>query len=156
MIDAPQVTPFQARQTAVIRLRIPRADIQRVMGPASQEVMATLAAQGIQPTGPLFSLHHRVDPEFFDFEVGAPVASPVSPAGRVVRSQIPASTVARTIYHGGYEGLGAAWGELADWIQSQGLTPGAGLWECYAAGPESGPDPSTWRTELNRPLVGGV
>ena len=23
-----------------------------------------------------------------------------------------------------------------------------------AAGPESGPDPATWRTELNRPLIG--
>jgi len=26
------------------------------------------------------------------------------------------------------------------------------LWEVYVAGPESGPDPATWRTELNRPL----
>jgi hypothetical protein len=28
-----------------------------------------------------------------------------------------------------------------------------GLWECYAAGPESNPDPASWRTELNRPLA---
>ena len=27
------------------------------------------------------------------------------------------------------------------------------LWECYVAGPESNPDPATWRTELNRPLT---
>jgi len=28
------------------------------------------------------------------------------------------------------------------------------LWERYLTGPESNPDPATWRTELNRPLLG--
>lgn len=27
------------------------------------------------------------------------------------------------------------------------------LWECYLTGPASSPDPSTWRTELNKPLT---
>ena len=44
--------------------------------------------------------------------------------------------VARTIYHGGYDGLGAAWGELDAWIAAHGHTPAVDLWECYAAGPE--------------------
>ena len=156
MIDAPHFTPSEARQTAVIRMRIPRAEIQMVMGPAIRELMATLAAQGIQPTGALFSLHHRMDPKVFDFEVGVPVAKQVSPSGRVLQGQLPACTVARTIYHGAYEGLGAGWGELGDWIQSHGYTAGTNLWECYVAGPESSLDPSQWRTELNRPLVGGA
>ena len=39
------------------------------------------------------------------------------------------------------------------WITAQGLAPGPDLWECYIAGPESDPDPATWRTELNRPLT---
>jgi hypothetical protein len=66
----------------------------------------------------------------------------------------PATTVARTVYHGGYEGLGAAWGEFDAWIKTDGHKPGPDPWECYIAGPESGPDPANWRTELNRPLVG--
>ena len=33
-----------------------------------------------------------------------------------------------------------------------GLTPADGLWERYLAGPETGPDPAQWRTELNQPL----
>ena len=61
--------------------------------------------------------------------------------------------VARTVYQGGYEGLGGAWGELMRWIEAQGHTAATDLWECYLAGPESGPDPSAWRTELNRPLI---
>ena len=62
--------------------------------------------------------------------------------------------MARTIFHGGFEGLGAAWGEFSDWVTANGHTPAEDLWEVYVTGPESGPDPTTWRTELNRPLIG--
>ena len=156
MIDSPSVTKSEARETAVVRLVVPRADIQKVMGPAIQEVMATLAAQGVQPAGPLFSYHVRVDPKVFDFEVGVPVTKPVTPAGRVVASRLPSCTVARTVYHGGYEGLPAAWGDFMAWIDSRSHAAGSDFWECYLEGPESGPDASQWRTELDRPLVGGV
>ena len=58
----------------------------------------------------------------------------------------------RTTYRGGYEGLGPAWGELDAWIRTNGHQPAEDLWEVYAVGPESGPDSTQWRTELNRPL----
>ena len=38
-------------------------------------------------------------------------------------------------------------------VAAGGHTPAPDLWECYVAGPESGPDPAAWRTELNRPLL---
>ena len=47
----------------------------------------------------------------------------------------------------------AAWGALMAWIAAQGLTPGEGLWECYAAGPETSPNPADWITELNCPVI---
>lgn len=153
MIDTPQITRFAGQSAAVIRFTIPRAEIRNVMGPAIGEVMAAVAAQGISPAGPVFSHHFRMDPEIFNFEVGVPVATPVSPVGRVKPGELPAATVARTIYHGPYEGLGAAWGEFGAWIAANGHKPGPNLWECYVAGPESSPDPANWRTELNRPLI---
>ncbi len=153
MIDTPQVTQSTARHTAVIRFTIPRAEIQAVMGPGHAELMAAVAAQGVALTGPWFSHHLRMDPEIFDFEIGVPVATPISGAGRVEPGELPATTVARTVYHGGYEGLGDGWGELMAWIDAEGLTPADDLWECYVTGPESGPDPATWSTELVRPLV---
>jgi effector-binding domain-containing protein len=153
MLDKPQITQTAAQTTAVIRLTIPRAEIQTVMGPGYRELMAAVAAQGIATAGPWFSHHLRMEPDIFDFEIGVPVAAPVSAAGRVKAGQLPAATVARTVYHGGYEGLHSAWGEFMAWITAEGHTPAPDLWECYVAGPESGPDPATWRTELNRPLV---
>ena len=153
MIDPPQIAQSAAARTAVIRLKIPRDQIQHVMGPAIGEVSAALAAQGIAATGPWFSHHFRIDPTSFDFEVGVPVASPVAPAGRVTAGELPAARVARTVYHGGYEGLGGGWGALEKWIAAEGLAAGPDFWERYLVGPESGPDPATWRTELNRPLT---
>lgn len=153
MLDTPQIVQTVARSAAVIRLTVPRKEIRNVMEPAIAEVVATVTAQGIGPAGPVFSHHFRMDPDTFDFEVGVPVRAPVSAAGRVKPSQLPAATVARTVYHGPYEGLGSAWGEFDAWITAEGHTPAPNLWECYVAGPESNPDPATWRTELNRPLA---
>ena len=153
MIDTPAITTTAEQATAVVHLTIPRADIQKEMGPAHRELFSTLAAQGIAPKGPWFSHHLRIDPEVWDFEVGVPVDTPVTPTGRVAGSRLPAARVARTVYHGGYEGIDAAWGELGAWITREGLKTADNLWEIYAAGPESGDDPAGWRTELYRPLV---
>ena len=153
MIDPPYIMATRAQHTAVIHLTVPRAEIQNVMGPGISEVLAAVAAQGLKPAGAWFTHHFKMDPETFDFEVGVPVATPVKTVGRVTPGQRPVLKVARTIYHGGYEGLGAAWGAFMRWIAAEGHRPAADLWECYVAGPESGDDPSTWRTELNKPLV---
>lgn len=153
MLEKPQIVQTEAQLSAVIRLTVPRAQIQEVMGPAIAEVMAVIAAQDIAPAGPVFSHHLRMDPDTFDFEVGVPVMTPVSATGRVNASQLPAAKVARTLYQGPYEGLGGAWGEFIEWITAEGHKPAPNLWVCYVAGPESNPDPATWRTELNRPLT---
>jgi effector-binding domain-containing protein len=154
MLDTPQITQTAAQVTAIIHLTVSREEIRNVMGPGITELMATVAAQGITPAGPWFNHHLKMEPDIFDFEIGVPVLTPVAAAGRVKAGQLPATTVARTVYHGPYEGLPAAWGEFDAWIEAQGHTAGPDLWECYAAGPESNPDPATWRTELNRPLIG--
>lgn len=151
MIDTPQVLESAAQHTAVIRFTIPKAQIREVMGPAMQEVIATVKQQGIGPAGPLFSRHFRIHPEVWDFEVGVPVHTPVTPAGRVIAAELPARRIASTTYHGGYEGLGAAWGEFDRTLAAAGHTASPELWECYLSGPET--PPAETRIELNRPLI---
>ncbi len=153
MLDTPQITQTATQLTAIIHMIVPREEIRKVMGPGIQELLATIAAQGIAPAGPWFTHHLRRPTDTFDFEISIPVAAPVAAAGRVRPGQWPAMKVARTVYHGPYEGLAEAWGELIAWIETNGHTPAPDLWECYLAGPESSPDPADWRTELNRPLT---
>jgi effector-binding domain-containing protein len=154
MIEATRITQTEARPIAVVHVTVPRERIREVMGPGLEEIRAALAAQGIAPAGPWFTHHLRMDPGVFDFEIGVPVATPVAPAGRVGPGTWPAQRVAYAVYAGGYEGLGAAWGEFGAWIAAGGHTSAPDLWECYVAGPESGPDPAGYRTEFYRPLVG--
>jgi effector-binding domain-containing protein len=154
MLETPQITETPAQLIAVIHLTVPRKEIQKVMGPGLGELRAAIAAQGVNAAGPWFTHHLRIDPDTFDFEIGVPVPAPVAAAGRMRPGRRPAMRVARTVYRGPYEGLGAAWGEFEAWIAAEGHTPATDLWECYVAGPESSPDPADWRTELDRPLIG--
>jgi effector-binding domain-containing protein len=153
MLDAPHVTQSEAQPAAVLRLAVPRAEMRQAMGDGIAELMATLAAQGVAPAGAMYAHHFRMDPDVFDFAIGIPVATPIVPAGRVTMGELPAARVARAIYRGSYEGLGAAWGEFGAWIAAGGHAPAPGLWERYLRGPESSTDPMQWETELNRPLV---
>ena len=152
-LDPLQIVDSPAQSAAVIHLTIPREQIQAVMGSAIGEIYSTLSAQRVAPAGPLFSHHFKMDPATFDFEVGVPVASPFTPTDRVKAGELPAATVVRTVYHGPYEGLGSAWGAFKSQIKAEGHTAGPNLWERYLTGPESGPDPATWRTELNQSVV---
>jgi effector-binding domain-containing protein len=153
MIDTPQIVETGQVRTAIIKLTCPRNEIQNVMGPAIGELMQTVAAQGVGPTGTWYSHHRRVTPDIFDFEIGVPVSAPVKDAGRVTNGILPAARVARFVHTGSYEGLGAAWGEFNEWVETQGYQAAPNLWERYLSGPDSSPDPATWRTELNRPLL---
>lgn len=154
MIETRRIAYSTDQLTAALRLRVPAAETQQVMGPGLAEVQSVIADRGVEPAGPWFTHRLRMPGEYFEFEICLSVASPVAAAGRVMPGRLPARKVAGTVYHGPYEGLTAAWGKFNAWIATEGLTPDEELWECYVAGPESGPDPSTWRTELNRPLVG--
>jgi effector-binding domain-containing protein len=153
VIDTPQIVQTAAQPVALIHLTIPKADIQKMMGPGIGELRTVVAGQGVAITGPWFTHHLKMDPDTWDFEICLPVASAVTPSGRVKPGRLRAARVARTVYHGSYESLGAGWGEFMQWIEANGHAPAPDLWECYAAGPESGPDPARWRTELNRPLL---
>jgi effector-binding domain-containing protein len=153
MLDTPQVIQTAPQLIASIHLCVPWGDMRKVMGPGLSELKAAVAAQGIASTGPWFTHHFRRPTDTFDFEICLPVTAQVTPVGRVKAGQLPTTTVARTIYHGDYDGLGAAWGEFEAWIVAKGHKTGSDFWESYVAGPESNADPASWRTELNRPLI---
>ena len=153
MIDTPKIVQADAQLTAVIHFTISREELKMVMGPAITEVLEAVAAQNVGPAGPVFVHHLRMAPANLDFEVGVPVSAPFAPVGRVGASQLPAVTVARTIYYGAYDGLSDAWAWFGQWIANARYTAAPDLWECYLVGPEASRNSIYWRTELNRPLT---
>ena len=153
MLDTPQIIQTSVQEAATIRLTIPRNEMMKVFGPAVGELLTVLAEQGVEPVGAVFAHHLKMSPDIFDFELGVKVSAPVKPAGRVKPGQLPAAKVARTVYSGPYDGLPAAWGEFVKWMKANDHEQAEDLWEVYSVGPQSSPDPTNWRTELNRPLT---
>lgn len=153
MIETPQMIQTTSLPTAIIPVTVSWEEMGAAMGPGIAELLTNITAQGIAPTGEIFTHHLRSPTETFDFEISVPVATPVQATGRVRPSEWPALTMARTVYHGPYEGLADAWPEFIDWIATQGHATTEELWECYSVGPRSSPDPKTWRTELSRTIV---
>jgi effector-binding domain-containing protein len=155
MLDAPTIVRTIAHSIAVIRFTVPRSQIEKVMGPGLRELKDAVAAQAIASVGPWFTHHLRMAPAVFDFEIGVPVATPIAAAVRVLPSEFPAATMARTVCHGGYEGLGDAWGECDAWIAAAPrdtrrprISGSATSWAPSRARPRA-----ACRTELSRPLL---
>ena len=153
MIDTPQILDTEAQLTATLHLTVPSVRIREIMGPGLSELRAAVAAQGIDVTGPWFTHHFQRPTDTFDFEICLPVASPISPSGRVQPGQWAAMELARTVYHGPYDKLREAWADFDAWVVSQSLTPCTDLWERYLVGHDQSRAPASWRTELNRPLT---
>jgi hypothetical protein len=78
MLDKPTVTETKTQPTAVIHLTIPKDQIQNVMGPGLNELMSTIAAQGIKPTGPWFTHHLKIADDFYETYLAGPESSPDS------------------------------------------------------------------------------
>jgi effector-binding domain-containing protein len=152
-ISTPEIIETKAQHTAVIHLTIPRSEMMHVFGPAVQELVAALTAQGMPPAGSAFAHHLKMGPGTFDFELGFTTPSPVTPSGRVKPGHWPAQKTVHAVYAGPYEGLPAAWDAFMGWMKANDVAPAPDLWEHYAVGPHSSPNPADWRTELYRPLA---
>ena len=148
MLDALTVVVTATLPAAVIPMKIPKADIVKVMGPAMQELMALVPTGALIPAGRLFSHHFKTDPGWFELEVGIPIRGSVTPSGRVVAGVLPGKRVIRTLYRGGYDGLAAAWGAFDAEVKGRGEKTTGEFWEIYLTGPETNPDPVSWTTEL--------
>jgi effector-binding domain-containing protein len=152
MIDTPQIKEYPESHTAVISLKIPKEQMMSEFGPAIEEIFSVLGEQGVEASRPVFAHHFRMDRDVFDFEVGVPTDEPINKQGRVSPGKRPSMRVAHTIHHGPYEGLPEAWREFHKWLEAQDLAWDSDIWEVYSYGPAQDPDPTNWRTELNRPL----
>jgi effector-binding domain-containing protein len=151
MIDTPAIVQTEPLHYAALHLEIPVSEIQKVMFPGINEVLAVIKSQGRTQAGPWFTHHFHRPTDSFDFEICFPVDAAIRAEGRVEPGVMPAMTVARTVYHGSYAGLPHAWPELEQWMMTEGHKPGVEMWERYIV--DQAASPADLRTELNWPLA---
>ena len=101
--------------TMVVRAVDPMAEITDVFHRAFPALGAVAADQQSQLQSPAFALYHGAPGDTADLEVGFVTGAAVEPVGDVVVGFLPGGRIARTVYAGGYEGLGEAWAALFGW-----------------------------------------
>lgn len=146
--DGPEVVPVDEQPTAVVRGKVPIAELPAFYDRVFQTLPQALAAQQAEIVGAAFALHHSVPAEVADLEVGFATATPIEADGDVEPSRLPGGRMARLVHRGAYDGLGESWGRLEAWIREQDLTPADALWEVYLTEPRPDMDPDELRTLL--------
>jgi effector-binding domain-containing protein len=137
------------------------ATIRRVIpnygeiGQLYNETFAYLGQHGARPAGPPLAIYH--DPEFrerdADVETAVPLASPLPSSERVAIRELPgAERMACVVHQGSYESVSEAYNTLMAWIGSNGYRIAGPCREVYLRGPESGPDASSYVTEVQVPV----
>jgi effector-binding domain-containing protein len=157
--QGPRLETREAQPTVAIRHAIPRSrlDLGEAYGTTLPRVFAALGERGLTPAGPRFGRYLVWSAERVVVEIGVPVAEPVvdlpsaPPDGELRRSELPAGPVAVLVHVGPYEGLPAANGTLARWIEERGLERAEALWESYLDDPDDTPHDQV-RTAIIQPV----
>ncbi len=157
--DRDEVGLVECQEQPVVGLRqvVPMDRLPEVFGRALPVVVDAVRRAGLVLAGPPYARYRGTPTETVDVEVGLPVESHPgadvldieAPAGsRVTDEPLPAVRAAETVHAGAYDDLGRTYARVADWVHQHGLEALDESWELYESGPDSDPDPATWRTRV--------
>lgn len=148
MIEVEEQPTVGLRQT--IRMEEMTAFFERTFS----QVMSTLHAAGVHPTGAPFARYRGTPTDVVDIEAGFPVSEPFETSGTFIAGILPAARAVEVVHVGPYDQLPQTYGRIEAWMAEKGLRPLDDMWEWYDSGPSSDPDPSTWRTRIIWPVSG--
>ena len=118
------------------------------------ELSATIAAQGLQPSGPSGGLFAS---ELFQYDRGevtmfVPISGTMPTVGRVSPLVVPAAEVAVTVHDGSLANLNDTYGALGVYVATHALGVAGPVREYYLVDARTTSDTTRWRTELAWPI----
>jgi len=128
MTDEVTLRTVEARPTLVVPAHTSWPEFPGLWRSLLDEVWGCLRAAGITRGCPNVMLYLDDDPHV---EIGVLPSRPCPTTGRVVRSALPAGSIATTLHRGPYEYLGDAHEAVHRWCRGQGLALAGPRWEIY-------------------------
>jgi DNA-binding transcriptional MerR regulator len=118
------------------------------------EVYATIAVQGLQPSGPSGGLFSG---ELFQYEHGeatvfVPLSCEIQRVGRVSPLVVPAAELAVTVHSGAHTNMNATYGALGIYVSQHALAVVGPVREYYLVDERTTSDATQWRTEIGWPI----
>lgn len=148
-----KVTVRNLEETTVASIRR-NAPVWKI-GEIIQELMRFCVDKNINITGNPIAVYYDKEfkPEDTDLEVCLPVASRFVPEGEVRSRILPGGKVVTLLHEGGFDRIGESYQKVAEWIEEEGYRVIGPPREVYIEGPESGKAPSTFRIEIQFPVL---
>lgn len=118
------------------------------------ELYATIAVQGVQPSGPSGGLFAS---DLFHYERGevtmfVPISGKLQTVGRVSPLVVPAAEVAVTVHDGSLANLNDTYGALGVYVSKHALGVVGPVREYYLVDARATSDATQWRTQLAWPI----
>lgn len=118
------------------------------------ELYATVAVQGMQPSGPSGGLFAS---DLFQYERGeatvfVPVSREMQIVGRVSPLVVPAAELAVTTHAGSHANVNATYGALGAYVSTHALAIAGPVREYYLVDARTTSDATQWRTEIAWPI----
>lgn len=153
-MDGFRIIEETEQPTTGIRRRVRTGELPAFFDDVFHEVFDALKDAGVEPSGAPFARYRGAVGETVDVEAGFPVAEPVPVSGELVAGALPAARAVEAVHTGPYDTMRTTYEAIEAWLAEQGLTALDDMWEIYESGPESDPDPATWRTRIVWPVTG--
>jgi DNA-binding transcriptional MerR regulator len=143
-----------ATQAVGIQEVVDRSDLVVWFHGALGELYATIAVQGLQPSGPSGGLFAS---DLFHYERGevtmfVPISGKLQTVGRVSPLVVPAAEVAVTVHEGSLANLTDTYGALGVYVAKHALGVVGPVREYYLVDARATSDATQWRTELAWPI----
>jgi DNA-binding transcriptional MerR regulator len=118
------------------------------------ELHATVATQGLHPSGPSGGLFSS---DLFQYERGeatvfVPLDDTFRPIGRVTSLLVPPAELAVTVHHGSHTDIDVTYGALGAYATEHELAVDGPVREYYPVDARSTDNPAQWRTEIGWPI----
>ena len=139
----------EEQHTIAIRRRVPLAELSTFFGEAFDAVAAA-----VELAGAPFARYRGNPTDTIDVEAGFPLIEPYGGVdGELVPGVLPAAHAIEAVHQGSYETLQETYVQTETWARDHRLVQQEEMWERYEAGPQSDPDPLTWRTRIVWPVA---
>lgn len=125
--------PMQA--TVTVRTFCSVSELPQLIGQVYGEIMGTLQAQFVHPTGAPFVAYYNMDMAHLDVEMGFPVSGPIQPNGRVQNSSMPEGAYVVTKHVGSYNTISSTYDTLNTWMEAQNHIYDGAAYEVYLNDP---------------------
>ncbi len=141
-----RIVTVERQLTAVIKAKVPFAEIPDAQRSARAAVNAALSSLDAESTGRPCTRFRTPANGALEMEIGTIVSRPFTAKGEVVPSDLPAGRAAHFLLKGPFDGMPGAWQTLFDWCKAEQLELAGINWEIYM--PWQGVDPAKLETDL--------